>query len=388
MNFRATTIRNVSFPSGSTVQFDQAVGDAVLRVGYATIYTLGSVSNALLKSKTGVFISISAVAGTTVTATIVSNPSGRTIAATDVCEMGVGSVIGSTELPVVISDPGIDPLLVTSSTFFVSATKAASWVMAEFGLTVTGSVADSGALRAIVAQSDNGGASAIRAGEFHALRVAPAGAAGVWILELGLHSSVVGNGTTRNVGIYLSSSEAGWLTAATGLRGDTGLLITGELGWTHAIRYYDTDGATVLFDVDQNGSLTMKGTPTADVGNIHIVSKANNVGLSFYTASGNAAARHWQMQANYAALGDFALMVGAAQGAVPTSPAIYSTSGAIVGIGTFAVSANTRLTILKGATSYIEFPTADATDPTGGGGAAIGRLPIIVNGVLRYLPYY
>ena len=31
---------------------------------------------------------------------------------------------------------------------------------------------------------------------------------------------------------------------------------------------------------------------------------------------------------------------------------------------------------------------ADATDPTGGGGAALGRIPIYVAGVLRYLAYY
>lgn len=37
---------------------------------------------------------------------------------------------------------------------------------------------------------------------------------------------------------------------------------------------------------------------------------------------------------------------------------------------------------------YMGFNTADATDPTGGGGAATGRLAIIVGGVARYLAYY
>lgn len=37
---------------------------------------------------------------------------------------------------------------------------------------------------------------------------------------------------------------------------------------------------------------------------------------------------------------------------------------------------------------YMEFDTADATDPTGGGGAAAGRLAIKVGGVTRYLAYY
>ncbi len=30
----------------------------------------------------------------------------------------------------------------------------------------------------------------------------------------------------------------------------------------------------------------------------------------------------------------------------------------------------------------------DETDPTGGGGAAVGRIPIVVNGVTKYIPYY
>ena len=38
-------------------------------------------------------------------------------------------------------------------------------------------------------------------------------------------------------------------------------------------------------------------------------------------------------------------------------------------------------------TTVLELPE-DNTDPTGGGGAAIGRIPIIINGVTRYLAYY
>ncbi len=43
-----------------------------------------------------------------------------------------------------------------------------------------------------------------------------------------------------------------------------------------------------------------------------------------------------------------------------------------------------------GATNnfYIRFNTGDATDPTGGGGAATGRIAVDVAGTLRYLAYY
>lgn len=42
---------------------------------------------------------------------------------------------------------------------------------------------------------------------------------------------------------------------------------------------------------------------------------------------------------------------------------------------------------MQGATFYFDLPQ-DATDPTGGGGAAAGRVPIRVNGATKYLAYY
>lgn len=37
---------------------------------------------------------------------------------------------------------------------------------------------------------------------------------------------------------------------------------------------------------------------------------------------------------------------------------------------------------------YIFALPANATDPTGGGGAATGRIPVLISGVTRYIPYY
>lgn len=43
---------------------------------------------------------------------------------------------------------------------------------------------------------------------------------------------------------------------------------------------------------------------------------------------------------------------------------------------------------MSGAGKYMFSVPQDNTDPTGGGGAATGRIPILVNGVTRYLAYY
>lgn len=49
-----------------------------------------------------------------------------------------------------------------------------------------------------------------------------------------------------------------------------------------------------------------------------------------------------------------------------------------------------RIALPTGATNnyYIELDTGDGTDPTGGGGAATGRIPVLIGGTLRYLAYY
>lgn len=70
-----------------------------------------------------------------------------------------------------------------------------------------------------------------------------------------------------------------------------------------------------------------------------------------------------------------------------------SDAGAFTGAGAFGfgtvVSASAFIHIIKpaGATTVFEF-VADNTDPTGGGGAATGRIPITIGGATRYLAYY
>ena len=61
-----------------------------------------------------------------------------------------------------------------------------------------------------------------------------------------------------------------------------------------------------------------------------------------------------------------------------------------VGSASITTSVGLVVTLPTGSTNnyYISFPTGDATDPTGGGGAATGRIRCLIGGTLRYLPYY
>lgn len=137
-------------------------------------------------------------------------------------------------------------------------------VGADFISTMSGvaAYADSGATRAVMRHLGpeygypaSSAPTLLRAGEFQSLRgIGTAG--GVWGLEIGVHSEVPGDGWSKNIGIYLASSHQGWLNS--GVKNDTAILITGEDGWHHALRYLNTDGA-MLFNIDEGGSIWMNG---------------------------------------------------------------------------------------------------------------------------------
>ncbi len=232
------------------------------------------------------------------------------------------------------------------TTFAVYESKSGSYVLGTFDLTVTGTGADSGAMRAVI-RSLATGSNAIRAGEFQTLRGTAATANATWGIEIGVHSQVAGNGTTENLGAYIASSHSGWLSS--GVRNDSGILITGEDGWTHGVRYLDTDGTTLLFDVDQVGNVILRGSPTASVGNLHIASAGNASDISLYSGNVTATFRHWQIATNYTAAGDFGIYRGTTGGAVPTTLALHLDSSSNLqlpayGIGTATFDAAGNVT--------------------------------------------
>ena len=65
--------------------------------------------------------------------------------------------------------------------------------------------------------------------------------------------------------------------------------------------------------------------------------------------------------------------------------AIYSASGSNSGAGGLIAYSGSAL---SAATDYFMSFDADNTDPTGGGGAATGRVRALIGGALRYLAYY
>lgn len=367
----------------------------------------------------------------------------------------------------------------TTSTLVVQSSPTGSYVLADFAVAVAGNSADVGAVRAIATQTAAYTTTALRGIEAHGVRYAAAGQGGTMGAEIGVHTAVAGDGVSYNYGIYLTS-DTNFLPAG-GARADIGLVFTGNLGYTHAIRYYETSGGTVLFNVDQYGhvglyqaaaatySLDITGPAGASVlaritapsgfsaylglvsnttinsiqtdtsGNfqltadgvaagvitvIHAAAVANTLhalagrvgigaapGAGYYLdvtgptntsiqarvlASGTGVAYVVLQSAGAAnaiatnAAGDVTVDSNGVAAAVITmihagavANSVYITAGK-VGFGTATVDTNTRITIAKGGLAYIEFPTGDGTAL----GAYAGRLPSIVAGALKYIPYY
>ena len=70
-----------------------------------------------------------------------------------------------------------------------------------------------------------------------------------------------------------------------------------------------------------------------------------------------------------------------------TQYGLFISDQGLTGI-TNAVAARFELPTNATNVFYIEFPTADNTDPTSGGGAATGRIKCLIGGNTRYIPYY
>jgi hypothetical protein len=123
----------------------------------------------------------------------------------------------------------------------------------------TGTSVDNGAVRFVARtgmadHAESTGTTYLRASEHHVL-VGPnqTGPQISKVLEVGMHSQKAGNGIDELMGLSIFMDHTGWFASGTNYRGDTAIKIWGEDGWTHALRYIDTDGSTLLFDVDQYG---------------------------------------------------------------------------------------------------------------------------------------
>ncbi|SMF48337.1 Chaperone of endosialidase [Azospirillum oryzae] len=155
-----------------------------------------------------------------------------------------------------------------STTSLVSKTASASWVMSDYVITMSGvaSYADVGATRSVARAfgAANGYANhtadtLIRAGEFQTLRgtgTQQTTQGGTWGVEIGVHSQVAGDGSSKNIGAYIASSHTGWLTSGT--KADCGIKVCGEDGWYYYERFHDEADA-LKWCVKNNGDLYTAG---------------------------------------------------------------------------------------------------------------------------------
>lgn len=122
--------------------------------------------------------------------------------------------------------------------------------------------ADSGATRAVMRHlgpaqgyEASSAPTLLRAGEFQTLRAAGT-EGGAWGMEVGVHSEVAGDGWSKNLGIYIASSHAGWLPS--GVKADTAIFVAGEDGWQNVLIHLNEAGNR-LYNIRGDGSVWMNG---------------------------------------------------------------------------------------------------------------------------------
>jgi hypothetical protein len=209
---------------------------------------------------------------------------------------------------------------------------------------------------------------------------------GAWLSKNGI--SDVG----LQVGDFLNTTRAAAIMVEQWGNGTDGFLIrrttdsspTGDL-----IRAVNTANDFTVFRVTADGRLVLGGTG--------LTNAALSMGSTVTPSGGNA-------------FGMF--MGGVTLQAIANGNGLFGMySGGVVASGTFtglnafslnvAAQSKTGTGTIANAVGiqiekptigsnnyYLQFNVADNTDPTSGGGAAVGRIPISVGGTLRYIPYY
>lgn len=260
---------------------------------------------------------------------------------------------------------------------------AVSVVMSDFELSMVNvSVfADSGATRAfIAARAPATAISDIRASEHQVSRFAGTPFGQTWGLEVGIHSEVDSGWTaftaTRvSAGINISSNHAGW--TPTGVRNDYGVVVNGSDGWRFPFVAIDTDAATPLFYVSQNGTLYAASVAAALTSARIWVGNGSNISTAV-AISGDATL------ANTGAL-TLASVISAAGpiGSATITPIItYDAKGRLttVSSATITPSIGSITGLGTGVATFLAIPSSAnlasaLTDETGSGLAVFGTSP-------------
>jgi hypothetical protein len=219
---------------------------------------------------------------------------------------------------------------------------------------------DFSGISSYVYQTSDAANNAMRAFEGHAIALATgAGAhtnASIMAAELGVHLSNTGNGTTKHVGIYLTSHDASGQTNAT--MADSAIYILGTAGWANYIYGTNTAGA-LTFHVDNQGVIKSSTAANAAAPTYSWVGGAGFSDKGWYSAGSG--------------------LMGAAAGATEvarfaqTSIALTPNGTTAVRVDTSGFTSATRLVYPVVSPSVIATSTNDYA-PTGGATAVFVQL--------------
>lgn len=193
------------------------------------------------------------------------------------------------------------------------------------------------------------------------------GANGLTVSASGTNADPAFRFASEASGMYLSAAgDIGWAVAGTN-RMDltaTGLSVVGLIGG----RSLGLIGGVITGDLDLTAQQNLDGSLAVLDGAIDTDASGTHPVLALFrldspTITNNGAA-------------------------VTSAATFYISAQPSGGTNNYAIFVDAGLMRLDGdGTHILELP-ANATDPTGGGGAATGRIPVKIGGATRYLAYY
>jgi hypothetical protein len=196
----------------------------------------------------------------------------------------------------------------TTSKLLVYWASSASYVATDSQIEVSGNTADSGGIRGVAIQTSGG--SHIRGVEAQARRDDTATTGRTWAFEGGVHTEVSHASGDGNVGMYLASSNGGWVGSA--VRANSGVFVTGDAGWNNYFVGVHTDLSTVHFRVSGQTSGNDRAGDVMSAGDVYSQRRGSTYRVGMLRTTDVPASETWGgMDFNTTASGE-SLQIGAA----------------------------------------------------------------------------